>query len=96
MPGKTLKADGLWYDKDSGERCEEPPSKWEPGDGAPLIISDEMDRTQNVCDGKYYDSKRAFAKATRDAGCVEVGNEKMNNKRKELDSPRDEIIRALN
>lgn len=45
--------------------------------GFPMIISDEMSPTQSMADGKVYDSKRAMAAATRAAGCIEVGNEKV-------------------
>jgi len=41
------------------------------------FISDTMDLTQHMADGKHYDSKSAFRRATRAAGCVEVGNEKL-------------------
>src|SRR6516164_3340620 len=39
------------------------------------IISDEMDATRHMADGKMYTSKAKFRQATRAAGCVEVGNE---------------------
>ena len=39
------------------------------------VISDVMDHTRHMANGKYYDSKSEFRKATRAAGCVEVGNE---------------------
>ena len=45
------------------------------GDAAPSVIRDEMDATRHMADGKYYTSKSKFRGATRDAGCVEVGNE---------------------
>lgn len=38
-------------------------------------ISDIMEPTRHMADGKYYTSKAAFRAATRAAGCVEVGNE---------------------
>jgi hypothetical protein len=40
------------------------------------IISDNMDATRHMANGKVYDSKSAFRKATKNAGCIEVGNEK--------------------
>ncbi len=39
------------------------------------VISDIMPETRHMADGKYYTSKSEFRKATRAAGCVEVGNE---------------------
>ena len=42
---------------------------------APSVISDEIPETRHMADGKLYTSKHKFRQATRDAGCVEVGNE---------------------
>lgn len=42
---------------------------------APHVISDTMDATRNMCDGKYYTSKAKFREVTRAHGCIEVGNE---------------------
>jgi hypothetical protein len=42
---------------------------------APNYISDHMAPTRHMVDGKMYDSKVAFRRATKAAGCVEVGNE---------------------
>lgn len=42
---------------------------------ASFVISDEMAETKHMADGKMYTSKAKFRQATRDAGCVEVGNE---------------------
>lgn len=39
------------------------------------VISDEMAATRHMADGKMYTSKAKFRQATRDAGCIEVGNE---------------------
>lgn len=39
------------------------------------FISDSMEPTRHMADGKYYSSKHKFRQATRAAGCVEVGNE---------------------
>lgn len=38
-------------------------------------ISDQMDSTRHMADGKYYTSKAAFRKATKAAGCIEIGND---------------------
>jgi hypothetical protein len=45
------------------------------GSSAPNVISDNMDATRNMADGKFYDSKRGFEKAVRAAGCEIVGND---------------------
>lgn len=42
---------------------------------SPGVISDTMDPTRHMADGKMYTSKSAFRRATKAAGCVEVGNE---------------------
>lgn len=39
------------------------------------FISDGMADTRHMANNKYYDSKSAFRKATKRAGCIEVGNE---------------------
>ena len=42
---------------------------------APNVISDTMPETRHMADGKYYTSKSEYRKATRQAGCIEVGND---------------------
>jgi hypothetical protein len=44
-------------------------------DAACAIHSDEMDATRHMADGNYYTSKHKFRQATKDHGCIEVGNE---------------------
>lgn len=39
------------------------------------FISDTMEPTRHMANGKYYTSKAAFRAATKAAGCVEIGNE---------------------
>lgn len=39
------------------------------------FISDHMEPTRHMVDGKYYTSKAAFRAATKRAGCIEVGND---------------------
>ena len=39
------------------------------------FISDNMEPTRHMCDGKYYNSKREFRKVTKAHGCIEVGND---------------------
>lgn len=42
---------------------------------SPIVIRDALDSVVNPCDGKPYDSKRAYYQAVKDHGCVIVGNE---------------------
>lgn len=42
---------------------------------APGIIMDSMGSTMNHADGRRYDSKRAYERAVRAAGCEIIGNE---------------------
>lgn len=40
------------------------------------IISDIMPDTRHMANGQLYNSKSEFRKATKAAGCIEVGNDK--------------------
>ena len=42
---------------------------------ASYVISDIMPETRHMADGKTYTSKSEYRKATKAAGCIEVGNE---------------------
>jgi len=44
---------------------------------APYVISDNMDALKHHATGEIMTSKRAFSRATRAAGCIELGNEVM-------------------
>lgn len=44
-------------------------------DSAVHVITDEMDATKHMADGRMYTSKAKFRQATKAAGCIEVGNE---------------------
>lgn len=66
------------------------------------IISDQMGDIRHMANGKTYDSKSEFRKATRAAGCIEVGNDPsvMNPKPKQFISPdrarrREDIKRSI-
>jgi hypothetical protein len=48
---------------------------------APQVIRDGMDPTFNHATGRFYDSKRAYERDTRRAGCVVVGNERLPERR---------------
>lgn len=45
------------------------------------VIEDSMPPTRHPVDGKIYDSKSAFRFVTRAAGCEEVGNEPIRDKK---------------
>lgn len=60
---------GVWYNREDA-----PPLIQTFGE-APMVISDNMDFTRHMADGKYYTSKAAFRAATKAAGCVEVGTD---------------------
>ena len=63
---------------------------------APQVIRDGMDPTFNHATGRIYDSKRAFERDTRRAGCVIVGNAHGTERRPvELDRPGSDIKRAI-
>jgi hypothetical protein len=42
---------------------------------APNVISDIMPETRHMANNKHYTSKSEFRKATKAAGCIEIGNE---------------------
>lgn len=64
------------------------------------VISDTMDLTRHMADGKYYDSKSVFRQVTKAHGCEEVGNDPaISRPRKPIplskESRRESIARAL-
>jgi hypothetical protein len=60
----------LWHD---GQWVEALPSGG--GTAAPAIISDHMAPLRHPVSGQVIDSKSLFRRATREAGCVELGND---------------------
>ena len=50
------------------------PSK-RSGLAAPMIIRDTMDALVNPANGLWYESKSAFARGVKDAGCEILGND---------------------
>lgn len=81
----------------NGELVEKNPDTWID---APQVISDEMPALRHMADGKMYTSKQRFRQATRDSGCIEIGNESVTRPRKPviLDrrQRREDIRRAIN
>jgi hypothetical protein len=39
------------------------------------FISDEMEPTRHMVNGKFYTSKHKFRQQTKQSGCIEIGNE---------------------
>ncbi len=65
---------------------------------ATYVISDHMPALRNHADGRTYDSKARFRAATKAAGCIEIGNEKLpDRKPAKLDKAkrRDDIRKAI-
>jgi hypothetical protein len=62
------------FDKKTGEILPDD-ARQETGPRTHSVHGDTMDVTFNHSDCKYYDSKSQFRKATRAAGCHEVGND---------------------
>ena len=62
---------------------------------SPMLIKDGMEPTLNHADGKRYDSKRAYEKAVRAAGCEIVGNEKMTRRVAEIPDAVEDVRRAI-
>ena len=56
------------------DKATAPPKDVKHGTAA-NVISDCMPETKHMADGAVYTSKSAFRRATRAAGCIEVGTE---------------------
>ena len=64
----------------------------------PYVISDHLDGVQNPVDGKRYDSKSAYYRTVKDAGCEIMGSDPQANKRPEYEPPggvEEDIKRAI-
>lgn len=61
------------------------------------FIPDGQPYIRHMADSKYYDSKSEFRKATKRAGCIEVGNEvaHLTKPRKQIKSTKGERIEAI-
>lgn len=68
---------GVWVYRDGKlvDKFTAPPLHRKFAD-APFVISDTMEPTWNPANGQRYDSKRAYERAVRAAGCEIIGNEK--------------------
>lgn len=87
---------GVWVVRDGEliERHLAPPLHPRFAEG-PMVIGDTMDRTMNPANGQYYDSKRAYEKAVKAAGCEIIGNETPKLTRWEPDDPGEDIKAAI-
>lgn len=64
--------DEYWANLPDIDSCGRPYTKSDP---SLHIISDTMEPTWHMADGNYYSSKAEFRRATKRAGCIEVGND---------------------
>lgn len=70
--------------------------KRRPGNASAYVISDTMDPTMHMVTGRVVDSKAEFRRMTREAGCVEVGNEKFPDRQpSRVPRPGPDIKRAI-
>lgn len=69
------------FDDKSG-KCVEVSADWGGSScrSSQNVISDTMPLMRHPVTGKYYDSKSQFRRATREAGCYEVGNDQLSVK----------------
>ena len=63
-------------------------------EGRVHIIQDSMGETWHPCNGKHYSSKSAFRRATRENGCVELGNEEIKQTPQEEVGVTEDLCRA--
>lgn len=64
----------------------------------PMVIRDSLDGVLNPADGKRYDSKGAYYRAVKNAGCVIVGNEAKAEPAEPIRGPvasRDDVERSI-
>jgi hypothetical protein len=73
MTQRMCKSCGNWHDLDEPwpEKC----GRHFARSSAPYVISDNIEPLKHHATGNMISSKRAFAKETRAAGCIEIGNE---------------------
>lgn len=64
-------------------------------EAGPQIVSDTTAPFRSMADGKMYDSKSRYRQTLRDRGLVEVGNEKITQRRVEAPPVRAQLQRAF-
>lgn len=87
---RKINDEWVWFEKDKA-----PPMT---ADNAPHVIRDHLggiEGLRNHADGKIYDSKRAYEKAVTRAGCVIVGNEKMETRERPMPAAGPDIKAAI-
>jgi hypothetical protein len=62
---------------------------------SPYVIQDTMDALRNHADGRMYDSKSEFRRATKRAGYEEMGNERMPERSREWNGPTTDEIMSI-
>lgn len=63
---------------------------------APAIIRDNMDALRHPATGEMFDSKSQFRRATKDAGCEELGNDvPMGHEYQPADGLKEDIAKAV-
>lgn len=62
---------------------------------APTVIRDTMDALRHPATGEMIDSKSRFRQRTRDAGCIEIGTEKMRPAPRVRPDLRNEVGKAM-
>lgn len=67
---------------------------YEPS-AAPNVIRDGMDPTVHMATGRVFESKSAFRRETKAAGCIEVGDHKFKAKRDPIKLDRHERVDAI-
>jgi len=102
MTQRSCRACGGWHDLDAPwpRECygHFPQPAARSHLSAPMQIRDVMDHTLNHADGRHYDSKRAYERAVRAAGCEIVGNEDLSKhvrKPQEVHDVKDDLRRAF-
>ncbi len=60
------------------------------------VISDTMDPLVNHANNKIYDSKHRFREATKAAGCIEKGNDRVKPRPQGIDNPSEDVAKAVN
>lgn len=76
MRSRLCKACGAFHPVDGWPlQCYRVISEKRSALGVPYIRSDGMNETWNPVDGKRYDSRSAYERAVKDAGCQIVGSD---------------------
>lgn len=83
---KFIRHNGQWVPASQFAR---PPSVF------PAIVRDQMDALTHMGNGKTYDSKSQFRRATKELGLVEIGNDNIQPRKSELPPVRESVAEAI-